>query len=70
MNSLSIKLLNDDLPNLKNNHFDTYEDYQFILDMFNKRKISDRQKDKMAAIILNSIKSFVQEKLKDKVRTR
>lgn len=38
--------------------------------MFNKRKISDRQKDKMAAIILNSIKSFVQEKLKDKVRTR
>ncbi|BAW16707.1 hypothetical protein [Streptococcus intermedius] len=52
------------------NHFDVHEDYQFMLDMFNKRKMSDKQKNKTVAIILNSIKPFVQEQLKDKVRTR
>ncbi|EMB63798.1 hypothetical protein SMU26_09954 [Streptococcus mutans 3SN1] len=52
------------------NHFDPHEDYQFMLDMFNKRNVSDKQNKKAVAIILNSIKPFVQEQLKDKVRTR
>ncbi|EHJ53314.1 hypothetical protein [Streptococcus macacae] len=50
------------------NNFNPHEDYQFILDMFNKRKVSDRQNRKAVAIILNSIKPFVQEQLKGKVR--
>ncbi|HEM3202723.1 TPA: hypothetical protein U0910_000739 [Streptococcus suis 8830] len=52
------------------NHFNSHEDYQFMLDMFNKRNVSEKQSKKAVAIILNSIKPFVQEQLKDKVRTR
>lgn len=51
------------------NHFESHEDYQFMLDMFNKRNISDKQNKKAVAIILNSIKPFVQDQLKGKVRT-
>jgi hypothetical protein len=50
------------------NHYDPYNDYQFLLDMFNKRTVSERQGKKATAIILNSIRPFLQEMLKGKIR--
>lgn len=50
------------------NNFEPYDDYQFMLDMFNKRYRSDRQEKKATAIILNSIKPFLQDMLRDKIR--
>lgn len=47
------------------------ENYKFLLKMFNKRDkdaITQRQKNKIAAILLNNIKPFVQKKLESKVR--
>jgi hypothetical protein len=42
-----------------------YNDYKFLLDMFNKKnELSEKQKKKCTAIILNSIKPFIKEKLK------
>lgn len=46
------------------NHFKPYCDYQFLLDMFNKREPSEKQMKRCTAIILNSIKPFIKEKLK------
>jgi len=43
-------------------------DYQFMLDMFNKRNHSDKQEKKATAIILNSIRPFLQDMLKDKIK--
>ena len=51
------------------NHYDGRTDYEFMLKMFNKRDktaISTKQDKKIKAIILNSIKPFMQEKLSDK----
>ena len=49
------------------NDFEPYDDYQFMLDMFNKRNRSNRQEKKATAIILNSVKPFLQDMLKDKI---
>lgn len=49
------------------NNFEPYDDYQFMLEMFNKRNRSDRQEKKATAIILNSVKPFLQDMLKDKI---
>ncbi|MBP5444815.1 MAG: hypothetical protein J6Y28_01460 [Acholeplasmatales bacterium] len=46
------------------NNNDPYKDYQFLLDMFNKRNPSERQLSKCTAIILNSIIPFIKRKLK------
>lgn len=50
------------------NQYDPYNDYQFMLDMFNKRNRSERQEKMATAIILNSVKPFLQDMLKDKIR--
>ncbi|MEG0759703.1 MAG: hypothetical protein RR505_14920, partial [Raoultibacter sp.] len=50
------------------NKFDPYRDYQFMLDMFNKRNRSERQEKMATAIILNSIKPFLRDMLHDKIR--
>lgn len=39
-----------------------------MLDMFNKRSRSEKQDKKATAIILNSIKPFLQAQLAEKVR--
>lgn len=49
------------------NDFEPYDDYQFMLDMFNKRNRTDKQEKKATAIILNSVKPFLQDMLKDKI---
>lgn len=49
------------------NGYDPYNDYQFMLDMFNKRNRSERQDKRATAIILNSIKPFLQDMLSDKI---
>ncbi|WP_324824899.1 hypothetical protein [Sinanaerobacter sp. ZZT-01] len=49
------------------NEYDPYNDYQFMLDMFNKRNRSERQNKRATAIILNSIKPFLQDMLRDKI---
>lgn len=50
------------------NNNDPKNDYQFMLDMFNKRKRTENQDKKATAIILSSIKPFLQEELADKVK--
>lgn len=50
------------------NNFDGKNDYQFLLDMFNKREPSSKQKSKASAIILDSIKPFIKQKLKNKIK--
>ncbi|MDE7201347.1 MAG: hypothetical protein K2O91_05435 [Lachnospiraceae bacterium] len=57
--------------NTSYNQFDGTEDYEFMLKMFNKRDkdaITTKQDRKIKAIILNSIKPFLQERLKEKIR--
>lgn len=51
------------------NHYDGRSDYEFMLKMFNKRdkaSISAKQNQKIKAIILNSVKPFMKEKISDK----
>ena len=53
------------------NHYNGENDYEFMLKMFNKRdkdSITINQDKKIKAIILNSIKPFLQERLSDKIR--
>ena len=50
------------------NKDDPYNDYKFLLDMFNKRELSDKQEKRCTAIILNSIKPFIKDKLKNKFK--
>lgn len=53
------------------NQFDGTEDYEFMLKMFNKRDkdaITTKQDRKIKAIIMNSIKPFLQERLEEKIR--
>ena len=53
------------------NNFNGDEDYDFMLKMFNKRdksSITIKQDKKIKAILLNSIKPFLQEKLSCKIR--
>ncbi|HBR32843.1 MAG TPA: hypothetical protein DD733_12265 [Clostridiales bacterium] len=49
------------------NNSKPYDDYQFMLDMFNKHTRSERQEKKATAIILNSIKPFLQNMLSGKI---
>lgn len=50
-------------PNVYNN-FNPYNDYKFLLDMFNKREPSEKQMKRCTAIILGTIKPYIKEKLK------
>ena len=53
------------------NRFDGIEDYELMLKMFNKRdkdSITIRQDKKIKAVLLNSIKPFLQDKLAEKIR--
>lgn len=53
------------------NGFDGREDYEFMLKMFNKRdkdSITFHQDRKIKAVLLNSIKPFLQNKLAKKIR--
>lgn len=53
------------------NHYNPEKDYQFMLDMFNKRSRRTESQDKKAtAIILNSIRPFLREMLCEKIRRR
>jgi hypothetical protein len=50
------------------NNFNPYNDYQFLLDMFNKRMRTEKQEKKATAIILNSIRPFLRKMLSGKIR--
>ncbi|MEA4899426.1 MAG: hypothetical protein VB115_14450 [Christensenellaceae bacterium] len=50
------------------NRYEPYNDFQFMLDMFNKRMRTERQERKATAIIMNSIRPFLCEMLRNKVR--
>ena len=51
------------------NDYSGKNDYKFMLDMFNKRKeLSEKQEKKTKAIILNSIRPFIQDKLAKKIK--
>lgn len=54
-------------PNQWNN-YNPENDYRFMLDMFNKRTRTDKQNKKATAIILNSIKPFLQMELAGKIK--
>lgn len=58
---------NDALLPTEYNQYEPYNDYQFLLDMFNKRSRSANQNKKATAIILNSIKPYLQSVLQDKI---
>ena len=56
--------------NTSYNSYRGKEDYEFMLKMFNKRNkdsITEKQDKKIKAILLNSIKPFLQRTLKEKV---
>lgn len=73
-NGLFTRLLLEDLYNecafdTEYNNYNGKEDYQFMLKMFNKRDEPTYWQDKkIKAIILNSIKPFIQKKLKEKIK--
>jgi hypothetical protein len=50
------------------NNYDPFGDYQFMLDMFNKRMRTQRQEKKATAIIMSSIRPFLRRMLRDKIR--
>lgn len=53
------------------NDFDGNQDYEFMMKMFNKRdktSITRRQDNKIKAILLSSIKPFLQNKLAEKIK--
>lgn len=57
------------VPN-KYNDFDEYNDYKFMLDMFNKKdkdSISNSQQSKIRAIIVASIRPYLIKKLEGKI---
>ena len=54
----------------KFNNYDGANDYEFMLKMFNKRdksSITPFQEKKIKAILLNSIKPYLQKELKNKI---
>ena len=52
----------------KYNDFNPENDYLFMLDMFNKKNDpTEKQQNKIKAIIMNSIRPYLVEQLKDKV---
>ena len=57
----------------KYNKYDGYEDYQFMLKMFNtrdKESITERQHRKIRAIIINSIRPYLNNRLYGKKKRR
>ena len=53
------------------NNFNGYNDYQFMLDMFNKRNkdsITQRQQQKIRGIIAYSIRPYLEEQLSSRIR--
>lgn len=48
----------------KYNNFDSYNDYKFMLDMFNKRELSTLQQRKTTAITMNSIIPYVRSQIR------
>lgn len=50
------------------NNYNPENDYRFMLDMFNKRTRTDKQNKKATAIILGSIKPFLQIELAGKIK--
>lgn len=53
------------------NHFNPKEDYDFLLKMFNKRdknSITEKEQKKINAIIITSIKPYLIEQLKTKIK--
>ena len=57
--------------NNEHNHYNGYSDYKFMLKMFNKRKkedITPKQQGKINAVIVASIKPYLQKQLKDKIK--
>lgn len=50
------------------NNFEPEKDYEFMIDMFNKRNRTENKKT--VAIILTSTKPFLQEELAHKVKNR
>ncbi len=53
------------------NHYNGEKDYEFMLTMFNKRNkdsITPRQQKKISAVLLNSVKPFLEKRLSEKVR--
>lgn len=50
------------------NDFEPRNDYNFMLDMFNKHTITENQSKKVTAIILKSIKPFLQERFAHKTK--
>lgn len=55
-------------PSSYNNNV-PYNDYKFLLDMFNKKEITEKQEKRCKAIIINVIKPYMKEKLKIKNKT-
>lgn len=58
------------IPN-QYNRFDGYNDYQFMLDMFNKRdksSITESQHRKIRGIIVGAIKPHLEKQLADRIR--
>ena len=56
---------------MNNNNFEGRKDYEFMVKMFNKKNkdsISLKQDKKIKAILLNSIKPFLQKKLLEKLK--
>ena len=57
--------------NCEYNNFEGRKDYEFMVKMFNKKNkdsISLKQDKKIKAILLNSIKPFLQKKLLEKLK--
>jgi len=53
------------------NNFDPYNDYQFMLDMFNKcQRRTEKEDKRVSAIILNSIKPSLRQMLNKKIRRK
>lgn len=50
------------------NNYDPSRDYQFMVDMFNKRMRTPRQENKATAIIMSSIRPFLLRMLRNKIR--
>ena len=50
------------------NNYDPFRDYQFMVDMFNKRMRTQGQEKMATAIIMNSIRPFLWRMLRDKIR--
>ena len=58
-------------PATEYNNYDGEEDYKFLLTMFNKKdkdSISPKRKKKIIAILLNSIKPYLEQQLKNKTQ--